>query len=331
MPASPAGDSLSLIDHAKRLDQSGKTARIVEMLDQHNPMLDHIPFVQANGVDGHLTTVRTGLPRPVWRKLYKGVASTKSTTAQVTETMAQLADRSHVDVDLASRNGDVAGTRLNEARPHFEGMSQEMISTFLYGNSSSAPEEFLGLAPRFSSKSAANGANIVDAGGVGSVNTSIWLICWGVDTVHGLFPQGSMAGLRHKDLGVFDAYDEDGNPYQAYHDEWKWDAGLSLRDWRYVVRIANIDVSNLISGAGAANLTELMISATKRLPKGAIRNCRWYMSRTCESYLDIQRYRAVGAGGGITYANIDGEEKMMFRGRPIDTVDAILETEARVV
>lgn len=324
------GDFLTLADHAKRLGPDGKHARIVEMLDQSNPMLDDVPFIESNSPDGHVTTVRTGLPTPIWRKLYQGVPNSRSTTAQVTEGVAMMEDRSHVDVDLAKRAGELGAFRISEAKPHFEGMSQEMMSTFIYGNSSTAPEEFLGLAPRYSSLSAANAQNIIDAGGLGSDNTSIWLIVWGMDTVHGIFPQGSQAGLLHEDLGVIDVLDTNGNPFRAYADRWQWKTGLVLRDWRFAVRICNIDISALTTESSAADLTKLMIKATKRIPKGGMGRAVWYMNRTVEQMLDIQRYNNVGSGGGVTYQNVDGVEMMYFRGRPIKTVDAILENETRV-
>jgi hypothetical protein len=90
-------------------------------------------------------------------------------------------------------------------------------------------------------KSAANGQNIIDAGGTGSVNTSVWLVVWGEKTVFGIFPKGSKAGLFHEDLGLIDAFDANNNRYRAYADHWQWKNGLVVKDWRYVVRICNVD------------------------------------------------------------------------------------------
>lgn len=323
-------NNLTLADCAKRQDPSGKTTRIVELLQQSNPILDDMQWFEANGVDGHTTTVRTGLPKPVWRLLNQGVATTKSTTAQITEGIGMLEDRSQLDVDLAKRGGDLEGLRLSESAPHFEGMNQEMAKTLFYGNTTTKPEQYHGLSARYSSKSAANGVNVLDAGGVGSDNSSIWLICWSEQTIHGIFPKGSQAGLLHEDLGVGDALDASNNRFRAYMDRWQWKAGIALRDWRYVVRIANIDISNLSTESGAADLTKLMIRATKRILNPGMGKCVWYMNRTCEQMLDIQRYNQVGSGGGVRYETVDGVPMMTFRSYPIRIVDQLTETEAQV-
>ena len=235
------GSVLTLADHAKRLDPDGKTATIVELLAQQNDILADMLFMEGNLVTGHRTTVRTGLPTPVWRILNQGVAKSKSTTAQIDEACAMLESRSELDVDLASLGGDLGAMRLSEAKPFLEAMNQEMASTVFYGNSTTAPEEFMGLASRYSSLSAANGQNIVSGGGVGSDNSSIWLTVWGDQSIHGIFPKGSKAGLIHEDLGMGDAFDSSNNRFRAYMDRWQWKSGIALRDWRQVVRIANID------------------------------------------------------------------------------------------
>ena len=45
-------------------------------------------------------------------------------------------------------------------------------------------------------------------------------------------------------------------------DLYTWDLGIALHDWRYVVRIANIDVTALRTNANAgANLIKMMAIA----------------------------------------------------------------------
>jgi len=319
----------TLLDQSKTVDASGKTMRIVEMLNETNEVIDHMEWYEANGVDGHTTTVRTGIPTPVWRMFNQGVTATKSETAQVTEGVGMMHDRSELDVDLAKRGGDLAAQRLQNAAPHFEGMNQEFSSTLFYGNTTTAPQEFHGLSNRYSSLSAANGENIINGGGTGSDNMSIWLIVWGPTSVFGIYPKGSMAGLEHRDLGEMDVYDSDNKPFRAYVDEWKWHCGVVLADWRFAVRIANLDVSELSAGTGP-DLTELMIQAELRVPSLRIGRAVWYMNRTAEQYLEIQRLRNVSAGGGLNYSNVDGKRVRDFRGTPVSIVDQLLVTEAAV-
>ena len=237
----------TLADVAKATDPDGKIATIVEILNETNEMLDDMVWVEGNLPTGHRTTVRAGLPAPTWRKLYGGVQPTKATNVQVTDTTGMLEAYAEIDKALADLNGNTAAFRMTEDKAHIEGMSQEFMSTLMYGNEGTAPEEFTGFAPRFNDNSGpANADNILLGGGSGSDNSSIWLISWGANTVHGIYPKGSKAGLQFNDKGQVTIEDSDGSNggrYEAYRSHYRWDVGLSVRDWRYVVRICNVDNS----------------------------------------------------------------------------------------
>lgn len=324
---------LTLADHAKRLDPDGKTAKIVELLQQSNEILDDMLYMEANNITSHRTTVRTGLPSVYWRLLNQGVQPSKSTTAQIDEGMGNLEAWSEVDVELANLNGSASSFRLSEAEAYIEAMNQEMASTLFYGNSSLNPEEFHGLSVRYGDLSGGNAQNILVGGGSGSDNSSIWLLCWGGQTLHGIFPKGSKAGLEHHDLGIETVETSAGvgqSRMRAYRDQWKWKCGIALRDWRYAVRICNLDISDLIANSGSqANLINLMIKAIHRLPSMNMGKCAFYMNRTVFQMLDIQRRDDVAAAG-MQYAEVDGKMVPHFRGIPIRKCDALLENEATV-
>ena len=329
--ATLSSNALTLADWAKRVDPDGKVPMIVELLSQTNEVLDDMLWVEGNLPTGHRCSVRTGLPTVAWKLLNQGVQPSKSTTAQIDEATGIMEAWSEVDKDLAELNGNTSEFRLSEAQAFIEAMNQEMASTLFYGNSSIAPEEFTGLAPRYADLSASNSQNVINAGGAGADNTSIWLICWGAQTVSGIFPKGSKAGLQHTDHGevtVETSLGIAGTRLRAYQDQWQWKCGVALRDWRYAVRIANIDVSDLAGGT-PADLVELMIKAIHRLPSLNMGKCAFYMNRSVFQYLDIQRRQDVSTGG-MTYKEVDGKIVYDFRGIPIRKVDALLETEAVV-
>ena len=325
--------ALTLADWAKRLDPDGKVPVIVELLAQTNELLTDMQFREGNLPTGHRTTIRTGLPTVYWRMLNQGIPPSKSTTAQVDEQAGMLEAWSEVDKDLVLLNGNASAFRLSEAKAFLEAMNQEMAGTLIYGNGGLAPEEFTGLAPRFSAISGAvNSDNIIDAGGVGSDNTSIWLVAWGEDTVHGIFPKGSKAGMIHEDYGevtVEVTAGVAGNRMRAFQERYQWKAGLVVKDWRYVVRIANIDVSDL-AGGSPADLIDAMEAAEEIIPNELGRRV-FYMNRRVRRYLRKQFRSDVSAGGGTTYENIEGKPTLMFGSTPIRRVDAILNTEARVI
>lgn len=325
---------LTLADQAKRVDPDGKIATVAELLSQTNEVLEDAVFVEGNLPTGHRVTIRTGLPTVYWRSINQGIPPSKSTTAQVDEQIGLLEARSHIDVELAKLNGNSAAFRLSEDRPFIEAMNQEQASTLFYGNPGTDPKKYLGIAPRYSLLSAGNGTNIIDAGGTGSDNTSIYLVVWGEETAFCPFPKGSQAGLDHQDLGTDDVLDAAGGYYQALKTLYNWKNGLVVKDWRYIVRIANIDVSNLVAESSAADVIELMARALDRIPMISMGRPAFYMNRTVHSMLRIQAMnKAANVLAPVAGLNQFGKSSRWteFDGVPLRKSDAILNTEARVV
>jgi len=243
-----------------------------------------------------------------------------------------MEDYSEVDKALVDMAGNPAAFRLQEDRPHIEGMNQEFSSTLFYGDESTAPEEFTGLAARYNSLSAENGDNIISGGGSGSDNASIWLICWGPNTCHGIIPKGSKAGIQQRDLGEVTIENADGNNgrMQAYRTHYRWDVGLSVRDWRYVVRVANIDRSLLTSDISTgADLNDLMHQAWTELPSTSAGRCAWYMDKQVMSFLRRQTSNAV-ANSTLSVDMVGGTMQTSWGGIPIRRCDALRTNEATV-
>lgn len=330
MTTSLSATAMTLLDWGKRLDPNGKVAAVIELLAQTNQMLPEMMVKEGNLPTGERTTIRTGLPTAYWRMFNQYVATSKSTTAQVTEDCGMLEAWSSTDKDLAELGGNLNAWRLSEAAPFVEAMNQEMQDTVIYGNGGTAPSEFTGLSVRYSSLSAANADNIIAAGGAGNDNYSIWLVVWGENTCFTVFPKGSKAGLVHENLGLTTVTDSNGAKMRAYEDRFQWKLGLVLKDWRYAVRVANIDVSALVAKSGAADLTECLIKATYRIPNLDAGKPAFYMNRTCAEFLDIQRRDDVSSGGGLNYEVVDGKRIMKFRGIPIRIVDRLV-TETTAV
>jgi hypothetical protein len=329
----------TLLDWAKTRDPKGKTAKIVEMLAQTNSALEDMVMKEGNLPTGERVTIRTGLPTSYYRMINAGTPASKATTAQVTENAAMLEARSHVDVKLAKLEGDVNAYRLSQAMPFMESMSQAQATTLFYGSAAN-PEEYVGLSNRYNDLGAANGDNIIDAGGSSTDNMSAWLVGWGFDKVYGIFPKGSKAGLEHEDLGIDDVDDADGNQYRAYKDLFCWDQGLVVADWRYAVRIANIDNSDLIAGAttqattAATAVVKLMSRAIDHIP--SITSCKpaFYVNRTLASHLRVQALNFSSSAVTIEKGlNQFGESihQLMFLGIPVRLMDTLTIAEARVV
>ena len=322
----------TLADLAKVTDPDGSIADVVEILNATNEVLMDMSFLEGNLTTGHRTSIRSGLPTPTWRKLYGGVQPTKSRAVQVTDNTGMMEDYSEVDKALVEMAGNPAAFRLQEDRPHIEGMNQEFASTLFYGDESTAPEEFTGLAARYNSLSAENGDNIINGGGSGSDNASIWLICWGPNTCHGIIPKGSKAGIQQRDLGEVTLENADGNNgrMQAYRTHYRWDVGLSVRDWRYAVRIANIDRSLLTADISTgADLNDLMHQAWTELPNTSAGRCSWYMDKQVMSFLRRQTSNAV-QNSTLSVDMVGGTMQTSWGGIPIRRCDALRTNEATV-
>jgi hypothetical protein len=338
--ATLSATNLTLLDFAKRIDPDGRIPVIAELLSQTNEILTDCVFKEGNLPTGERVVIRTGLPSVYWRALNQPIPSSKSTTAQVDEGCAILEARSEVDKDLAMLNGNTAQFRLSEDSAFLEAMNQAMSSTMFYGNPSLNPKEFLGLAPRYGDLSGPeNAENILDAGGTSTDNTSVWLVVWGDRTVYCPFPKGSKAGLLHEDLGEQTVFSSAG-AMQALATRYQWKNGLVVKDWRYCVRIANVDVSDLIATTGtqaitaATQLVKMMSRALDRVPNLSMGRACFYMNRTAFSGLKL-----MALDKGISTLAIQpalsqfgtSASWMTFEGVPIRKCDAIVNAEARVV
>jgi hypothetical protein len=321
-----------MLDWSRRLDPKGKIDTVVNLLAETNQILEDMVWLEGNLPTGHQTTVTTGLPEPTWRTLYGGVQPTKGTTKQVVDTCGMLEARPQIDVDLAKLNGNSAEWRLSEERLHIEGMNQAMAHTLFYGDTRDDPEKFMGLHPRFSDLSADNSEQIINAGGSGSDNTSIWLVSWGPNTVHGIFPKGSKAGMQITDNGKQTVTDSAGGRFDVLESHYKWDCGLSVRDWRYVVRIANIDVSDLTTFNSAsdasANLIRLLIQATEMPPEVNLGRPAIYCNKTVRTWLRIMMNEKSNVH--LSLEEVAGKKVLAFDGIPVRRCDKILNSEATI-
>ena len=321
----------TLIDIGKRLNPDGTIAHPAELLAQYNPILEDMPVLEGNLPTGHRETQRTGLPEVFYRQFNRGVPNSKSRTQQVTDTISMLESRSSIDEELAELNGNSAAWRQSEETPFIEAMAQRQARTIFYGNELVNPEEFTGLALRYNDLSAENGQNIIDAGGTTGRLTSMWLICWGEQTVNMRYPKGMSegGGLTITDRGLQEIEDDDGNQLTVLLTLYRWKLGLSLKDWRYVVRIANIPVDSLSEDGSTFDLWNSLIRAQHRLFNKKFGNCYYYANRTVMQYLDLQSFNKNNVR--LKQWEVDGDIVDTFRAMPLRTTDAITNNETRVV
>jgi hypothetical protein len=335
--ATVGGTVFTLSDFAQRLDPDGSVPDIAELLNEKNEVLSDMLWCEGNLPTGMRTTQRTGLPNVSFRQLNTGVIPSKSTVGQVDDACAILEGWSVIDEKLAQLNGNVNALRLSEAKPFLEAMNQQMVQTLFYGNTAVNAERFLGLSPRYGAISGAtNAQNILSGAGTGATNASIWLVGWGEDTVCGIFPKATKAGLTHEDYGLQtvqtaaagSAVGITSGFMRAYQDRFVWEPGLALRDWRYVCHIPNLSVTALTTNASPPDIISLMSRVLDRIP--SLKGCTpvYYMNRTIYSFLRLQGLTK--SANAVTVQPALNQFELGFEGVPIRRCDQLLNTEAQI-
>lgn len=337
----------NLIDWVAMSDPDGMIADIAWLLSQCNDVLKDMIFQEGNQPLGHQVSVNAGLPQGIWRGNNQGTPSSKPLNARFNFTIGMLTDYSKVDKAEATLNGEVGKFRWMQDQSHIEGLSQQVASAMFYSNESVNPQQFTGFSPYYntlSTSTAQTAKNVINAGGTGSSNTSLWLVGWGDNTTFALFPKGSQAGLVYEDKGdIRELYDANGNGFEGYTSYFEWKIGLAVKDWRYNVRIGNIDTTTAgLLGVAPPDLNVLMATAVNKLPTLSRRgsgitesdspadpmpgiNPAWYCNRTVRTALDVQAIRDKNVLIGMKeYA---GEPVLMWRDIPVRLCDSLVNTE----
>lgn len=328
----------TMADIAKQIGPDGGIMQIGEVLNQTNELLNDMVWLPGNLTTGHRGLVRTGIPAPTWMLLNAGIPPSKAETVAIEDQCAMLGNYHEVNKELADLYPSPAQYRMTEAQAIIEGFGQEVAQNVFYGNEAADAKKFTGFAPRLNTVNAAvpSSRNIVDAGGAGSTNASIWLVGWGPLTCHGIYPKNSKAGLDHQDLGeaTSENFGGTGLRAQIYRSYFNWKVGLHVRDWRYIVRIANIDVNLLTKDAATGpDLYDLMAQALVKVPSRNSARFAWYANQTVIGYLGRQARFAKNVllsmaemkdSTGVTTGHSVG-------GIPVRRVDQLLSSEARVV
>jgi hypothetical protein len=333
----------SLIDAYK----GSAEGTVVEILKRQNPILLDAIATECNMASLHRHMIRTGLPSVAWGRLYQGTPQSKSTMQQVDDTTGFLEARSVIDTRLLDIAPDPAKARLVDSAPFLEAMSQELASGIFYHDTATTPEKFKGLSARYGAYGVngqtgaiyggGSATQVVDAGGRGNANTSIWMVTWGDHATSLIYPKGTKAGIETKDKGEEPVLDANGNTYYGKVTMFTQHVGMFVKDWRYNARICNIDYAAMM--AGNVDLWALLRKAYYRLQSrridGVSSRIAIYANRDVMEILDAQSSdRALTAGNqnytALKQANLEGEEVLTYRKLPLRETDAILNTEANV-
>lgn len=326
---------LTLMDKYNQTEGEGNiTSTIIDLFSETNVLIEDATVVECNSGEYHKTSVRTGLPDVEFRKFYQGVSSSKGEYAQIVESTSMMEAYSEVDKALADLNGNTNQFRLNESRAFIESMNQKIQTYLFYGTKDVDACSFDGFSNRYNkinedpTDNKTIGHFVLNGGGTGNDNTSIWLMTWGNLHSHLIYPKGTKGGLQHEDMGQKTLKDAEGKQFEGYREHYTWNVGLAVRDFRSTARVANIDVNDL-EGSNTVDLSKLMIKAFHRTNRYAkTGKSVFYVNEQVYTALHIQA--ANKSNVLLSLKEFGGEPIVMFLNVPVKCCDQILNTESKV-
>jgi len=342
----------NLQDWAMMASPDGTIGYIVNLMAQCNNVVEDAIAKPGNLPMGHECSVVAGLPQPSWKANNQGIAATKPLFGKVKFSIGILRDYGMVDKDEAELNGEVAQFRLQQAKTHIQGMAQKVANSIYYANEATLPSSTTGLTLYYNSletATAMTASNVINAGGTGSSNATLWLQGWSDEGGTALlFPKGSAAGLIHEDKGdIVPLYDVNGLRYEGYTDVFTWKLGVAVDNWQFNVRVCNIDTTTSAGGLLSTtppDLFALMSAAINLVPhttpraSGIVKTddpngnighkFAWYSNRTVKTAMEIQAIRNKNVL--MSPVEFAGAPVLNWRGVPIRLNDQLTNTETVV-
>lgn len=332
MPTATGNENMyTLKDVMARKDPNGRLATIAEILQQSNTIYDDMPMLEGLTEVGDQITVRAKLGDPKWKRYNEHIKPSISLTDQVNELCGHIEDWSEIDADLAEKSGDVAGFLLRESKAKMQAMANEVVRTIIYGNATTDPKTFNGFMTRLNklNDEYMNGTPVViDGGGsTGGQQGSILIVGWGENTVHGIYPKYSQGGLEFDNKGKVTSQTADGY-LDVYRSKFAQEVGLAVRDYRYIVRIANIDAEEIKTPSATSNLYDLFMEAVSNIPNPQLVNLTAYAPRRI--WLALSQIAAKSGNRPMTESITQAGFVTNIIGVPLKMQDCMLMTESVV-
>ena len=330
------GGVYTLVDLVKILNPTdGQALFVAQTLARSNPIVREVPIVEANQILQHIGSRQKSLPTVQKRAINAGVPQSAHKEEQVTAPMSLFETASQIDEEilrLAGANAETVRQRKDAA--FIEAMTQAVADEIIYGSIGDDVLGFNGLATLFDSTTVyPNGDsswyyNVIDEGGTGSDTTSIWIIEWGVEKAHLIYPKNTMAGIEINDMGKQWVVDSGGtNKFWAFVTQFKWRCGLYVQDQRCVGRLANIESAGSTNTFDEDNLIRLI----ERLPRsGEDSMTRIYCNRTVKTQMRIRAKDKANMHWTDSVDALSGKPVLRFDGIPVQVCDAILNAETAI-
>jgi hypothetical protein len=331
-----------IVQNYSSLDAAAKFVMPKRVLDRMTPLVRMLPMKASNNILSNIAVRSDSLPVASTRLWNQGIKATAAKNVPLNDPIAMFEDYSEVDKDLWEIQNDPNMWRADQDMNHVEGLFQLMESTLFYGSLSQNPGGFNGLATRFNNlESYPNGdqswvPNVWNGGASTGSVTSAWMLEMSDDSLYGIYPANTAAGLSVRDLGevtkeLSAATGASGNNYmyQVLRSMLRWYMGMQVSDERCVQRICNINPTAL----SANNFDEnIFIQAKNWLPRGGEGSGTVILvNRALKTQIDIravsQKINTYFTPPSNDTMDVFGKAVTRFQNIPIYVAEKILSTE----
>lgn len=307
----------------------GSYIELADVVSQQNELIPRIPFFPSNKPFENKSRRNVTQFEPSARVPNEGAVVGVNESEQITDTLIRFETEIAVDeLDLVGIN-DPAMWFTEQVEETAMGFGKKVADQFIDGDFLADPgKEFNGLRLRSNSLPAVETDvsdrfyNVVNGGGSGSDNMSIYLVGLGKKGVHGIYFKNGQAGLQINRKGRQRVLDASGNPYWAETAQMLWDVGLVATEHRKYGRICNIDNSALtLDAATGANISQLMIKLVNYVVIDPSLTYVWLANNKVKTYFHTQR--DAKANIQIGWEEDNGIKSPTFAGFPILRMDTM--------
>jgi len=315
------------------------------VLDRMTPLVRMLPLKASNNIMSNIAVRNDSLPIASTRRWNEGIKATAAHNTPLNDPIMLLEDYGEVDKKLWSIQNDPNAWRADQDMSHIEGLFQLVESILFYGNQGLNPGVINGLTTRFNNlESYPNGdqtwqPNVWNGGASSGNTTSAWMIEFGDDSIYGIYPPNSPAGLRVEDLGESTKELASGTAavganylYQVLRTHFEWMLGIQIPDERAVQRICNINPAVLSSNNFDENI---FIEAKNWLPRaGEAPGTVIFVNRALKTQIDIravsQKINTYFTPPSDNSMDVFGKAVTKFQNIPIYVAEKLLSTETVV-
>lgn len=306
---------------------------IVDLVTQENPVLQDILWKECNKGREDIVTIRSGMPEAVLRAYYEGWKGSKSSKKQVTNACCRVSTGIEFDWSLYDQDKDKAAFLTDEQKAHSSVLGDKVAALLTYGDTKDDPKGINGFCKTYGAYGAFTGSDMVvddkisafytlSAGGSGATGLrSIILAGWGANSMHGIYPEGTSAGIKIGQLTKQFVDDGAGGRLEMGLQEMNWHAGLNIRDFRFGGRICNIQIETDPTSASAPDITKLVRKLVTRVKSNGVTQ-RFYMPRLVFEHVAEQFDKKTQANA-VKYADLEQKKDASLLGIPVAFCDCM--------